>query len=244
MSRKVALVTGSATGVGRAAAVRFARLGYAVVVNYSRSADDAAETAKLVEAAGSPVLLVKADVGTDAEVRAMVAKTRDTFGGLDVLVNNAATTKFIPHDDLDALTDDVWDDIFRVNVKGVLYTTRAAMPLLKERKGCVVNVSSVAGLSGMGSSIPYCASKGAVNTLTKSLARTFGPDVRVNAVAPGPILTRWLAGKEAHIAKFVDQAPLQKAATAEDIADVVVYLATAAGLMTGQVLVADGGRTM
>lgn len=244
MSRKVALVTGSATGVGRAAAVRFAQLGYAVVVNYSRSVDDAAETAKLVEAAGSPVLLVKADVGTDADVRAMVATTHATFGGLDVLVNNAATTKFIPHDDLDALTDDVWDDIFRVNVKGVLNATRAAMPLLKERKGCVVNVSSVAGLSGMGSSIPYCASKGAVNTLTKSLARTFGPDVRVNAVAPGPILTRWLAGKEAHVAKFVEQAPLQKAATAEDIADVVIFLATAAGLMTGQVLVADGGRTM
>jgi 3-oxoacyl-[acyl-carrier protein] reductase len=244
MSRKVALVTGSATGVGRAAAVRFAQLGYAVVVNYSRSAEDAAETAKLVEAAGVPALLVKADVGTDAEVQSMIALTHATFGGLDVLVNNAATTKFIPHDDLDALTDDVWDDIFRVNVKGVLYTTRAAMPLLKERKGCVVNVSSVAGLSGMGSSIPYCASKGAVNTLTKSLARTFGPDVRINAVAPGPILTRWLAGKEAHVAKFVEHAPLQKAATAEDIADVVIYLATAAGLMTGQVIVADGGRTM
>lgn len=243
-SRKVALITGSATGVGRSAAVRFAGLGYAVVVNYSRSAEDAAETARQVEAAGAPALVCEADVGVEAEVRDMVARTRDTFGGLDVLVNNAATTKFIPHDDLDALTDEVWDQIFQVNLKGVLYCVRAAVPLLRARNGCVVNVSSVAGLSGQGSSIPYCASKGAVNTLTKSLARSLAPGVRVNAVAPGPILTRWLAGKEAHVAKYVEHAPLGRAATPEDIADVVLYLATGAGLMTGQVVVVDGGRTM
>ena len=111
-----------------------------------------------------------------------------------MLVNNAGMTHFVPHTDLDALTDAVWDEIFQVNVKGAFYCARAAMPLLRERKGCVVNVSSVAGLSGQGSSIPYCASKAALNCLTQSLARAFGPDVRVNAVAPGPILTRWLEG--------------------------------------------------
>jgi 3-oxoacyl-[acyl-carrier protein] reductase len=117
------------------------------------------------------------------------------------------------------------------------------MPLLKAAKGNVVNVTSVAGLTGMGSSIPYAASKAALNCMTQSLARAFGPEVRVNAVAPGPILTRWLEGREAHIQKFLDQAPLGRAATPDDIADTVVYLATGTTLTTGQVLVVDGGRT-
>jgi 3-oxoacyl-[acyl-carrier protein] reductase len=115
---------------------------------------------------------------------------------------------------------------------------------LKASKGSIVNVSSVAGLSGSGSSIPYCASKAALNCMTQSLARAFGPEVRVNAVAPGPILTRWLEGREAQVAKYLEQAPLGRAASPEDIADAVVYLATGTALTTGQVLVVDGGRTM
>lgn len=243
-SRKVALVTGSATGVGRACAVRFAKLGFAVAVNYSKSEADALETVRLVEECGAPVVLCKADVGSEEQVREMVAATEAAFDRLDVLVNNAGTTHFVPHADLDALTDAVWDDIFRVNVKGAFYCVRAALPLLKAAKGNVVNVTSVAGLTGQGSSIPYCASKAALNCVTQSLARAFGPDVRVNAVAPGPILTRWLAGREAHVAKFLEQAPLGRAADPDDIADAVVYLATGTTLTTGQVLVVDGGRTM
>jgi 3-oxoacyl-[acyl-carrier protein] reductase len=131
-----------------------------------------------------------------------------------------------------------------VNLKGAFYCIRAAMPLLKAVKGNVVNVSSVAGLTGTGSSIPYAASKAAMNCMTQSLARAFGPDVRVNAVAPGPILTRWLAGREAQVQKFLELAPLGRAATPDDIADTVVYLATGTTLTTGQVLVVDGGRTM
>jgi 3-oxoacyl-[acyl-carrier protein] reductase len=241
---KVALVTGSATGAGRACAVRFAKFGYAVVVNYSKSEADANETAALVKACGVPVLVHKATVADDSQVRAMVERTRAEYGGIDVLVNNAGMTHFIAHTDLDAVTDAVWDEIFQVNVKGAFYCSRAAMPLLKERRGCIVNVSSVAGLSGQGSSIPYCASKAALNCLTQSMARAFGPDVRVNAVAPGPILTRWLAGREAQIEKYLEQAPLKRAATPDDIADAVVYLATGTTLTTGQVLVVDGGRTM
>jgi 3-oxoacyl-[acyl-carrier protein] reductase len=241
--QKVALVTGSATGVGRACAVRFAQLGYAVTVNYSKSEADAIETANLVEACGVPVLLCKATVGDDAQVKQMVAQTAATFGRLDVLVNNAGMTHFVAYTDLDALTETVWDEIFQVNVKGAFYSIRAAMPLLKAAKGNVVNVTSVAGLTGMGSSIPYAASKAALNCMTQSLARAFGPDVRVNAVAPGPILTRWLEGREAHIQKFLDQAPLGRAATPDDIADTVIYLATGTTLTTGQVLVVDGGRT-
>ena len=242
--QKVALVTGSATGAGRACAVRFAKLGYAVVVNYSKSEADANETAVLAKAYGVPVLVHKATVADDSQVRAMVERTRVEFGGLDVLVNNAGMTHFIAHTDLDAVTDAVWDEIFQVNVKGAFYCSRAAMPFLKDRGGCIVNVSSVAGLSGQGSSIPYCASKAALNCLTQSLARAFGPEVRVNAVAPGPILTRWLAGREAQIEKYLDQAPLKRAATPDNIADAVVYLATGTTLTTGQVLVVDGGRTM
>jgi 3-oxoacyl-[acyl-carrier protein] reductase len=242
--QKVALVTGSATGAGRACAVRFAKLGYAVVVNYSKSEADANETAALVKACGVPVLVHKATVADDSQVRAMVERTRAEFGGIDVLVNNAGMTHFVAHTDLDAVTDAIWDEIFQVNVKGSFYCSRAAMPLLKDRGGCIVNVSSVAGLSGQGSSIPYCASKAALNCLTQSLARAFGPEVRVNAVAPGPILTRWLAGREAQIEKYLEQAPLKRAAAPDDIADAVVYLATGTTLTTGQVLVVDGGRTM
>jgi 3-oxoacyl-[acyl-carrier protein] reductase len=242
--QKVALVTGSATGAGRACAVRFAKLGYSVVVNYSKSEADANETAAMVKACGVPVLVHKATVADDSQVRAMVERARAEFGGIDVVVNNAGMTHFIAHTDLDAVTDAAWDEIFQVNVKGAFYCSRAAIPLLKERRGCIVNVSSVAGLSGQGSSIPYCASKAALNCLTQSLARAFGPDVRVNAVAPGPILTRWLAGREAQIEKYLEQAPLKRAATPDDIADAVVYLATATTLTTGQVLVVDGGRTM
>jgi 3-oxoacyl-[acyl-carrier protein] reductase len=161
-----------------------------------------------------------------------------------VLVNNAATTRFIDHTDLEALTDEVWDEILSVNLKGAFHACRAALPLLKARNGAIVNVSSVAGLQGTGSSVPYAASKAALNSLTRSLARAFGPAVRVNAVAPGPILTRWLADHQPMIDQFVAGAPMKRAATPEDIADVVVFLATGTTLMTGQVVVVDGGRTM
>jgi len=241
---KVALVTGSATGAGRACAIRFAKLGFAVAVNYSQSEAEARETAALVKACGVPVLLHKATVADDAQVKAMVAAVKAELGGLDVLVNNAGMTHFVAHTDLNALTDAIWDEIFQVNLKGAFYCTRAALPLLKERQGNVVNVTSVAGLTGQGSSIPYAASKAALNCMTQSLARAFGPDVRVNAVAPGPILTRWLAGREAQVEKYLEQAPLARAADPDDVADTVIYLATGTTLTTGQVLVVDGGRTM
>ncbi|OAI54855.1 3-ketoacyl-ACP reductase [Planctomycetaceae bacterium SCGC AG-212-F19] len=243
-ARKIALVTGSATGVGRAVALQFAKQGLAVAVNYSRSEADAQETLAEVKKLGMPGILCKANVADDRAVRAMVGRCKDELGGLDVLVNNAATTQFIGHTDLEALTDTLWDDLFGVNLKGAFYASRAAMPLLRERGGCIVNVSSVAGLSGDGSSIPYAASKAAMNSLTKSLARAFGPQVRVNAVAPGPILTRWLEGHMDRVEKYVTTAPMRRAATPDDIADVVVFLALGTSLMTGQVVVVDGGRTM
>ncbi len=240
----VALVTGAATGIGRAVALRFARMGLAVGVNYSRSDAEARETLAGVEAAGARGLLCKANVSDDAAVRAMVERVRSEFGGLDVLVNNAGTTRFIDHSDLEALTDEVWDEILSVNLKGTFYACRAALPALQERGGNIVNVTSVAGIGGLGSSIPYAASKAALNCLTKSLARAFGPKVRVNAVAPGPVLTRWLTPHTQILERAVAMTAMRRAATPDDIADAVAFLARGNSLMTGQVVVVDGGMLM
>jgi 3-oxoacyl-[acyl-carrier protein] reductase len=243
-SRRVALVTGSATGIGRAVAWQLADRGYAVTVNYSKSKSEAEETADGVRQRGADAIVVAANVGDDTAVRAMVERTVETFGGLDVLVNNAAKTYFVDHKNLDGLTDTVWDDILNVNVKGTFYGCRAAMPHLRERRGNIVNVASVAGIAGSGSSIAYAASKGAVITLTKSLANAFAPEVRVNAVAPGPVQTRWLADHQDMVQEAMKVTPLKRPATADDIAEVVVFLADVTTLMTGQVVIADGGRTM
>jgi 3-oxoacyl-[acyl-carrier protein] reductase len=241
---RVAVVTGSATGIGRAVAWRFAERGFSVTVNYSRSRIEAEETAEGVRERGGQAIVVEADVADDTAVRVMVERTVESFGGLDVLVNNAATTHFIPHDDLDGLTAEVWDDILNVNLKGTFFASRAAMPHLKARGGNIVNVASVAGVGGSGSSIAYAASKGAVITMTKSLAKAFAPEVRVNAVAPGPVLTRWLADHPEMIESAMKFTPLKRPATPDDVAAVILFLADQTSLMTGQVLVVDGGRTI
>lgn len=246
-SRPVVLVTGSATGIGRASAIRFAALGYDVVVNYSRSEAEAKETVRLVEAHGVQTLLIQCDIGQDAAVRKMIEQIETRFGKLNILVNNAATTYIVDHKNLEEMSEDKWDEILRVNVKGTFFCIRAAAPLLKKSGGgSVVNVSSVAGIGGDGSSIAYAASKGAVNTLTKSLAKALAPEIRVNAVCPGPVDTRWLrkmmSGEQ--IKERTSHYPLQRAAQPEDIADAIIYLATGTTLTTGQCLVVDGGRTM
>lgn len=243
----VVLVTGSATGVGRATAVRFAQKGYAVVVNYSRSEEDAKETVRLVESTGMRALLIRCDVSDDSQVRRMFETVDEEFGRLDVLVNNAATTAFVPHRDLDAMTTDDWDRILNVNLKGPFFCTRAASPMLRASgKGVVVNVSSVAGIAGQGSSIAYCASKGALNTMTKSLAVALAPEIRVNAVCPGPIDSRWLRNvmSEADLQARTADFPIPRPAQPDDISDAILYLATGTTLTTGQLLVVDGGRTM
>ncbi len=244
MNQKVALITGSATGIGKACALRFAREGYGVVVNYSRSQAEAEETLAEVKNFGVPGILCQANVADENAVSEMVRRTQEELGGLDVVVNNAGTTRFIDHKDLDSLTAAVWDEIFAVNVKGSYFCCKAAMPLMKERNGNIVNVTSVAGVAGHGSSIAYAASKAAINCMTKSLARAFGPEVRVNAVAPGPVQTRWLADHQSHVEASVKITPMSRASEPEDIADVVFFLANGTNMMTGQILVVDGGRTM
>jgi 3-oxoacyl-[acyl-carrier protein] reductase len=241
---RVTLVTGSATGIGRAVAWRFAELGFAVTVNYSKSRAEAEETADGIRQRGGDALVIQANVADDTAVRAMVERTAEEFGGLDILINNAATTFFVAHDDLEGLTGPVWDEILDVNLKGTFFASRAAMPYLKARKGNIVNIASVAGVAGSGSSIAYAASKGGVITMTKSLAKAFAPEVRVNAVAPGPVQTRWLADHQDMVEQAMKLTPLKRPASPDDIADVALFLATGTTLMTGQVLVADGGRTI
>jgi 3-oxoacyl-[acyl-carrier protein] reductase len=183
---KAAIVTGAGTGVGRATAIRLAKQGCSVLINYSRSQDAAESVASEVEGLGVKALAYRADVAVDRECRAMVSEVERAFGQLDVLINNAGTTSFVPHADLDAVDDEMWSRILQVNLVGPFQCARAARELLRAGEGGeIVMTSSIAGLVGTGSSIPYCASKAALNNLTVTLARVLGPEIRVNAVAPG-----------------------------------------------------------
>jgi 3-oxoacyl-[acyl-carrier protein] reductase len=246
-SRPVALVTGSATGVGRACVLQFAGRGYDVVVNYSRSEAEAIETAADAKKIGAEVLLSQCDVSDDNSVQQMISDVEAKFGRLDVVVNNAATTSFIDHSDLDAMTEDLWDRILAVNLKGAFFVSRAATPLLKSGDGgAIVNISSVAGITGSGSSVGYCASKGALNTMTKSLARALAPEIRVNAVCPGPIESRWIreGNPDVSIESMVENYPLPKASMPDDIADAVLFFALGTSMATGQWVSIDGGQTL
>ena len=245
--RPVALVTGSATGVGRACVLQFAKRGFDVVVNYSRSEAEAKQTVESAKKLGAEVLLVQCDVADDDSVKAMVEQVRQKFGRLDVVVNNAATTSFVEHADLDGLTEEMWDRMLAVNLKGPFFVVRAAVELLRANGGgAVVNVSSVAGKTGSGSSIGYCASKGGLNTMTKSLARVLGPEIRVNTVCPGPIESRWIreGNPDWSIEEMVANYPLPKPSQPDDIADAVVFLAIGTSMATGQLLDVDGGQTL
>jgi 3-oxoacyl-[acyl-carrier protein] reductase len=241
---KVAIITGGATGIGKAVAFNLAKEGATVVINYSRSGPEAEETLNEVMAAGGQGMTWQADVADDAKIRAMFTAVAEKYGRLDILVNSAGTTNFVPLGDLEGLKEEYWDRAMAVNVKGLFFCCRAAAPYLKASKGAIVNVSSRAGLTGVGSSMAYAASKGAVNTLTKSLARVLAPEVRVNAVAPGIVMTRWVAGREDHILRGSKDVPLGRACEAEDVAEVVMSLITNAGMITGQTIVVDGGMHM
>jgi len=242
---QAALITGGGTGVGRSVALQLAARGFHVAVNYSRSQDEAEATVAEALKLGVKAVAIRCNVSDDAAVRAMLETCRREFGRLDVLVNNAGTTHFVPHAELESLTEDKWDEILAVNLKGPFFVSRAAIPLMKAGEGgAIVNVASVAGVAGAGSSIAYAASKGGLITMTKSLARAFAPDIRVNAVCPGVILTRWLDGHEEMVDAAIKITPLKRASTTDDIADVITFLACDAGMMTGQAVVVDGGRTM
>ena len=242
---KVALVTGGGTGVGRAVVLQLARLGAAVAVNYSKSKPEAEATAKEAADCGVRSLAVQADVADESQVLRMMESVRKHLGPIEVLVNNAAFTRFTDLANLHALNQQDWDRTFAVNVNGMFYCSRAAAPMMKSQKfGRIVNISSVAAFTGYGSSIAYCASKAAMLSLTRSLARVLGPEITVNAVAPGLIDTRWIEeiqGLEEVKAKWIRQTALRKVLTPDDVAEAAVSLITSMNLVTGQTIIVDGG---
>lgn len=244
---KAAIVTGGGTGVGRATALQLAQRGCSVLVGCCRSREEAEQTAAEAGALGVRAIAFQGDVADDPACRGMVEAAVGAFGRLDVLVNSAGTTRFIAHADFDAVEADDWDRIMAVNVKGPFQCARAARSALAaDGGGEIVNVSSIAGIRGIGSSIPYCASKAALNNLTLTLARSLAPAIRVNAVAPGFITSRWLReglgdGYEPVKAAFEQRAPLGKVCEPDDVADAILSLVTGSDLVTGQVLACEGG---
>ena len=248
MKGKVAIVTGSATGVGAATAVMLAQKGCNVVINYTRSKEEAMATAQLVEQHNVESLVFQADVSNDDDCQSMVEAAINKWGKIDYLVNNAGKTKFNPFENLEGLSSKDFLDIYSVNVVGPYQMIKAVVPYMKKQGGgAIVNDSSLAGINGVGSSIAYVTSKAALNVMTKSLAHVLGPEIRINTVAPGPIKTRWLKegmSDEAYSA-LIEQAekelPLRQVATTEDVAETLVRFLEGAKLITGEVLIVDSG---
>ncbi len=245
--KKAGLVTGGATGIGRSAVLALARAGYDVAVNYSRSEASAKETARAAEQLGAQTLLYRCDVSDDAAVRSMLRAVDERFGRLDALINNAGTTTEVPPKDFEAMTAEEWDRVFAVNVRGVFQVTRAALPLL--RKGsqpCIVNTASIVGLRPGPQPLPYAASKAAVVNLTKTLAYNLGPEIRVNAVAPGWMEGDWMKRmlKDKYqelMARRAKLTPLKRCVTADEVAETMLSLIQGNRFVTGEVIVIDGG---
>jgi len=247
-ARKAALITGSATGVGAATALMLAQRGCDVVINYTRSEAEAEDTAQRCRAAGAEVIVYQGDVAEDAACRGMAQAAIDKWGRIDYLVNNAAKTKFNPYEDLEGLSAEDFLGIYKVNVVGAYQMVRAVAPQMKKQgRGAIVNNSSIGGITGIASSMAYAASKAALNMMTQSLSLVLGPEIRINAVAPGAIQTRWLqAGMtpEQYQAFLVNAAafvPLQVVPTAEEIAEALVWFLEGASVVTGEVLMVDAG---
>jgi ketoreductase RED2 len=235
--QRVAVVTGSSSGIGAAVARRLAATGCRVVVNSARSA----EAGRALAAALPEAMYIQADISAEDQARTLIDTAVHAYGRLDVLVNNAGTTRRIAHHDLVAATPDIWREILGVNVIGTWQTTVAAVPHLRaSESGCVVNVSSLAGTRLSGSSIPYAVSKAAVDHLTRLLAKVLGPQVRVNAVAPGLIDTPWTEGMDEFAHQVSQNAPLRRVGGPDDVAEVVLALVNAR-YVTGEVVLVDGG---
>ena len=244
--RRAALVTGSATGIGAAAAVALARANYDVAVNYSKSEDAARETAAKCEASGAKTIVVECDVADDTSVRAMVEACQTAFGRLDVLVNNAGITSKTAFKDLDIMDFEDWDRVFSVNVRGLVQVTRACAPMLKDVRGCVVNTASIVGLRPGPQPLAYSASKASVVSLTKTLALALGPEIRVNAVAPGWMEGDWMErmlgeNYDRLMERRARMTPLNRCVTAEDVAESMLSLIGGNRFVTGEIVVVDGG---
>ena len=244
---KTALITGGGTGVGRATATQLSKLGCNVVINYSRSKQAAEETAQSAIDNGVDALAIQADVANDSDCKTLIDTTIQHFSQLDYLINNAGVTYPVPLPDLDAIQEQHWDHILGVNLRGPFQMARAASAALrKSDDAAIVNVSSVAGIAGIGSSLVYCTSKAGLNMLTTILARVLGPEIRVNAVAPGFIDGEWLQGVlgdayEAVKSGMEQRVPLKRVCTPDDVAAAILSLLTGSRLVSGQILAVEGG---
>lgn len=246
--RRVAVVTGGATGVGAASALALARRQYNVVINFSRSEAAANGVAERCRALGSDALVVQGDVASDADCRRIIDVAAGRWRRIDALINSAGTTQFAPIGDLERQGADDFQRVYAVNVVGPFQMARAAAPhLRRSNSAAIVNISSIAGLTGSGSSMPYVTSKGALNTLTLALARNLAPEIRVNAILPGMIEGRWLKeglGAEAYQRvrdQFASAAALGRVCTPDEIAEAAAWLTDGAAMMTGQLITVDGG---
>lgn len=246
-SSRVAIITGGGTGVGQATAQQLAGQGWSVAVVYSRSRVEADETVSGILATGGQAIAIAADVADDAACRMMVASVLQAWGRVDLLVNCAGTTEFIPFAELEQVTDEVWLRLYQVNVVGAFHCARAVRePMLASGGGQIINISSVAAQLGQGSSIPYCCSKAALDNLTVSLARTLAPAIRVNGIAPGFIAGRWTQNGlgdryDGLVQAYEKTLPLGRVCTPADIAEGVLSLVNGSSLVTGQTLTVDGG---
>ncbi|MBQ7175660.1 MAG: SDR family oxidoreductase [Lachnospiraceae bacterium] len=248
--KKVALITGGATGIGRACAQQLAQMGYDILVAYRSSSAKAEELRNELGAQGTKCAVFKADVVIEEDAARLVQFCRETFGRLDAVVNSAGTTRFIPFEDLDAVTTEVWEELLHVNLMGTFFCCREAAKLMQESGGgCIVNVASLAGMRVSGSSLPYGVSKAGVIMMTKSLAMTLAPSIRVNCVSPGMVAgTAWYRNREGfdvdgHNARQAKEIPVGRVATAEDVADTICFLISDKGAyLTGVNIPIDGGR--
>ena len=244
LTGRAALVTGAASGIGLATARELASNGCAVALNFLPGDPRGPEAVQALRSGGATIVEAPGAIGSGEEA-AMVEAAVAALGRLDLLVNNAGTpgvSRTIPGHALDEITDELWGAVLDTNLVGLFRTTRAAVPALKAARGAVVNIASVAGLSGRGSSMAYAASKAGVIALTKHLARGLGPEIRVNGVAPGAVDSTWqIEWTEAQRAQSVANAPMGRRCTPEDIAEAILFLGCAGAMVTGQTLTVDGG---
>jgi 3-oxoacyl-[acyl-carrier protein] reductase len=243
---KVALITGSGRGIGKAIALRLAQEGAHVVLNASKSIDEAKMTlSELPKKVGQEHSFIQADIKTPEQIFKMMDQINQRYGRLNILVNNAGTTRFIKHDQLGDLTTEIFDKIYQVHVRGTYVCVQHALPMLKkDKESLVVNIASIAAMTAVGSNIAYCAMKAALVNMTKSMARALAPGVRVNVISPGLTETELIKGWGEYKSEQISKTPLGRLATCEDIASAVYALVTSLEYMTGQNIVLDGGRIL
>lgn len=244
IENKVAIITGGGTGIGKHTCLKLAEHGVKIVLNYLNSEMDALDTYDEIKKLGGDAFLVRADVSKDQEVREMIQKVVAYYGNIHFLINNASITKQIELSDFDAVTDDIWDQLIDVNVKGMFYCARAVAPYMKKNnKGSIINIGSIAGITGSGSSLPYAVSKAAVHGLTKSLAHALAPQIRVNCIAPAAVDTKWWKGEEEKMMRLSGHLPLQRISTPDDIAE-LIYAILIQESMTGQIISPNNGMVI